>query len=203
VNRLSEEARARLRYRERSFDIAAVKILPGEFYVTEEDIALTTTLGSCVAACIHDPVAKVGGMNHFMLPSSQSEGVANPVSNEARYGVYAMELLLNELFRLGANRRRLQARVFGGARVLPGMSVSHVGQRNAEFVREFLRQEAIELVAEKMVGKDALKVCFFPATGRTWVKPLPVSDVNSLARLEAQHARRLRQRPVAGDVELF
>jgi chemotaxis protein CheD len=200
---VSDENRATLRYRERAFDTPAVKILPGEFYVTGEQIALTTTLGSCVAACIHDPVAGVGGMNHFMLPDSAGERNAAMVSSSARYGAFAMELLLNQLYAAGASRRRLQARVFGGAHVLPGVSVSHVGKRNAEFVRDFLRREAIELVGHKLAGRDALKVCFFPATGKTWVKPLPVSDVGSVTRLEAEHARRIKRQPTGGDVELF
>jgi len=200
---VSDEHRATLRYRERAFDTPAIKILPGEFYVTSEEIALTTTLGSCVAACIHDPVACIGGMNHFMLPDSSGERNTSVVSSSARYGTFAMELLLNQLYAAGASRRRLQARVFGGAHVLPGASVSHVGKRNAEFVRDFLRRETIELVGHKLAGTDALKVCFFPATGKTWVKPLPVSDVGSVARLEVEHARRIRRQPTGGDVELF
>ncbi|MBU3694098.1 MAG: chemoreceptor glutamine deamidase CheD [Rhodocyclaceae bacterium] len=200
---MSDEHRATLRYRERAFDTPAIKILPGEFYVTSEEIALTTTLGSCVAACIHDPVACIGGMNHFMLPDSSGERNTSVVSSSARYGTFAMELLLNQLYAAGASRRRLQARVFGGAHVLPGASVSHVGKRNAEFVRDFLRRETIELVGHKLAGTDALKVCFFPATGKTWVKPLPVSDVGSVARLEVEHARRIRRQPTGGDVELF
>lgn len=200
---MSDAHRASLRYRERAFDTLAVKVLPGEFYVTGEDIALTTTLGSCVAACIHDPVAGVGGMNHFMLPDSTGERLPGAISTSARYGAFAMELLLNQLYAAGASRKRLRARVFGGAHVLPGASVSHVGMRNAEFVREFLRRESIELVAEKLAGNDALKVCFFPASGKTWVKPLPVADVGRVARLEAEHARRIRREPKGGDVELF
>jgi len=200
---MSDQHRASLRYRERAFDTLAIKVLPGEFYVTGEDIALTTTLGSCVAACIHDPVAGVGGMNHFMLPDSAGERGPGMVSASARYGVFAMELLLNQLYAAGALRKRLKARVFGGAHVLPGASVSNVGKRNAEFVREFLSKESIEVVGHKLAGNDALKVCFFPLSGKAWVKPLPVADVGSVARLEAEHARRIRRQPTGGDVELF
>ena len=200
---MSEQHRATLRYRERAFDTQAVKVLPGEFFVTGEDIALTTTLGSCIAACIHDPVAGVGGMNHFMLPDSSGEADGAIVSSSARYGAFAMELLLNQLYAAGASRRRLEARVFGGAHVLPGVSVSHVGRRNAEFVREFLKREGIELVGQRLAGTTALRVCFFPVTGKTWVKPLPVTDVGRLAKEEAEHARRIRRQPTGGDVELF
>jgi chemotaxis protein CheD len=200
---MSELHRATLRYRERAFDTPAVKILPGEFFVTREDIALTTTLGSCIAACIHDPVAGVGGMNHFMLPDSTAVPGGAIVSSSARYGVFAMELLLNQLYAAGASRRRLQARVFGGAHVLPGVSVSHIGKRNAEFVREFLQREAIELVGHRLAGTEALRVCFFPASGKTWVKALSVTDLGGVARQEAEHARRIRRQPAGGDVELF
>jgi len=200
---MSDAHRASLRYRERAFDTMAIKVLPGEFYVTAEEIALTTTLGSCVAACIHDPVAGVGGMNHFMLPDSSGDRAPGMISASARYGVYAMELLLNQLYAAGASRKRLRARVFGGAHVLPGASISQVGARNADFVRGFLREESIELIAEKLAGTEALKVCFFPVSGKTWVKPLPVADIGSVARLEAEHARRIRRAPTGGDVELF
>jgi chemotaxis protein CheD len=201
---MSDEQRANLRYRERAFDTMAIKVLPGEYYVTGEDIALTTTLGSCVAACIHDPLAGVGGMNHFMLPDALGgEHDVGMISTSARYGVFAMELLLNQLCVAGAARKRLKAWVFGGAHVLPGISVSNVGSRNADFVREFLRRETIQLAGQKLAGENALQVCFFPVGGKAWVKPLPVADVGSIARLEAEHARRIRRRPTGGDVELF
>jgi chemotaxis protein CheD len=114
-----------------------------------------------------------------------------------------MELLLNRLYALGGNRRRLRARVFGGAHVLPGVSASRVGSRNADFVREFLRRESIELVGERLDGGDALKVCFFPATGRVWARPLPVADAGGVSQLEAQHAKRIRRQPACGAIELF
>lgn len=197
------EHEATLRYRERAFDTPAIKVLPGEFHVTGEAIALTTTLGSCISACIHDPVARVGGMNHFMLPDTSNASARGATSASARFGVFAMELLLNRLYAMGASRRRLQARVFGGAHVLPGISVSRVGSRNADFVRDFLRQESIELVGERLDGSDALKVCFFPASGKAWARPLPLADAGGVTHQEAQHARRIRHQPACGEIELF
>ncbi len=203
MSRAADSQEATLRYRERAFDTPAIKVLPGEFHVTGEDIALTTTLGSCIAACIDDPVARVGGMNHFMLPDTSRTPARGAASESARFGVFAMELLLNRLYAMGASRRRLRARVFGGAHVLPGVSVSRVGSRNSDFVRAFLRQESIELVGERLDGSDALKVCFFPATGRAWARPLPVADAGGVRLLEAQHAKRIRHQPACGDIELF
>src|SRR3546814_17612612 len=114
------------RYRDRDLGNDAIKILPGEFQVTSEDIVLVTLLGSCVSACLRDPLAGVGGINHFMLPEAEALG-----SSSARYGAYAMEVLINELLKRGARRERLEAKVFGGGTVTRGMTVAKVGPRNA------------------------------------------------------------------------
>ena len=108
------------------FKNEAVKILPGEYFVYAEDILIMTTLGSCIAACLWDRDAKVGGMNHFMLP--QGEGDAG----SGRYGSYAMELLINELLKRGAARHSLEAKVFGGGQVISGMNTMNVGERNTK-----------------------------------------------------------------------
>jgi len=131
----------------------AAKVLPGEYLVTGNDVALVTLLGSCVAACLRDPVAGVGGINHFMLP----EGGAGAASDSARYGGYAMEMLTNELLKRGARRERLEAKVFGGGNVLRGFTAGiagTVGERNARFVKDYLAREGIPIVAE-----DLLDVC--------------------------------------------
>ena len=107
-------------------------MLPGEYIVTDRDVMLVTVLGSCVSACIRDPLAQVGGMNHFMLPDLENGGVAN---ESARYGSYAMEMLINELLKRGAARNRLECKVFGGGAVLAGFTVSNVGKRNGQFVQ--------------------------------------------------------------------
>ena len=118
-------------YHDRTFDCQAAKILPGEYFVTTRDMLLVTVLGSCVAACIRDSENGIGGMNHFMLPD---EGGKDVVSSSARYGTYAMEMLINHLLKSGARRNRLEAKVFGGGAVLESLSSSNVGARNAEFV---------------------------------------------------------------------
>ena len=120
-----------------------VKILPGEYYVTRSEECITTVLGSCISACIRDPSAQVGGMNHFMLPEDSSSGDGNrwldPVAGLAtRYGSHAMESLINELMKLGASRTRFEIKLFGAGRILA--SVTDVGARNIAFVHEYLKE---------------------------------------------------------------
>ena len=118
-------------YFDPKFNAHAMKVLPGEYIVTDRDVMLVTVLGSCVSACIRDPLAGVGGMNHFMLPDLEHGGAA---SESARYGSYAMEVLINELLKRGAARSRLECKVFGGGAVLAGFTHSNVGKRNGDFV---------------------------------------------------------------------
>lgn len=188
------------RYYDRAFDSEAVKILPGEYFVTTSDLVLVTVLGSCVAACIRDPDRRIGGINHFMLPAANE---ADPLSASARYGVYAMEILINHLIKLGARRSSLQAKVFGGGRVMATLTHSQVGDRNSAFVREFLKTERIPVVAEDLLDIYARKVYFFPATGRVLVKKLVKLANNTVFNREREYAARLTEGPVAGDVELF
>jgi chemotaxis protein CheD len=188
------------RYYDRAFDSEAVKILPGEYFVTTSDLVLVTVLGSCVAACIRDPDRRIGGINHFMLPAANE---TDPLSASARYGVYAMEILINHLIKLGARRSSLQAKVFGGGRVMATLTHSQVGDRNSVFVREFLKTERIPVVAEDLLDIYARKVYFFPATGRVLVKKLVKLANNTVYNRERAYAARLSEGPVAGDVELF
>ncbi|MFZ5473699.1 MAG: chemoreceptor glutamine deamidase CheD, partial [Pseudomonadota bacterium] len=165
-----EEVLAPNQYYDRNFQIEATKLLPGEYYVTGRDMLLVTVLGSCVAACIRDPKTGIGGMNHFMLP--ESGDADNVLSASARYGSYAMEVLINQLIKLGANRSRLEAKVFGGAAVLRGFTTVNVGESNSEFVLDYLANEKIRVVSQDLRGLYPRKVYFFPASGRVLVKTL-------------------------------
>ena len=178
-----------------------VRVQPGEFFATDRDVSLVTVLGSCVAACVRDRESGIGGMNHFMLP--RARGPAGPASESARYGVNAMELLINELIRLGARRARLEAKVFGGGNVLAGVTLLNVGEMNAEFVRRFLREESIPVVASDLEGAVSRQVRYFPATGRALVRGIGRRDDYAVLEGEARYGERLRELPVAGDVELF
>lgn len=195
-----DEQHAGLQYYDREVGARAAKVLPGEYFVTDRDIALVTLLGSCVAACVRDPATGVGGINHFMLP----EGRLGVATASARYGSYAMEMLLNELYKRGAARGRLEAKVFGGGSVLRGFTVGNVGEKNARFVREYLRQEGIPIVAEDLLDIHPRKIFFFPRTGRTLVKSLPHTHEREVRQLERLYESRLHEAPVpAGGVELF
>ena len=189
-------------YYDRTFDCDAAKILPGEYYFTCKDMLIVTVLGSCVSACIRDRVTGIGGMNHFMLPDSGADA-DSPVSASMRYGTYAMEILINDLLKAGARRENLEAKVFGGGNVLRGFIAINVGQRNAQFVRDYLRAENIRVMAEDLNDIHPRKVYFFPRTGKVLVKKLKQLNNNTLVNREQDYASRLQTTPVAGDVELF
>jgi chemotaxis protein CheD len=188
-------------YFDRTFDCQAAKILPGEYYFTNKDMLIVTVLGSCVSACIRDRVTGLGGMNHFMLPDGGGDG--SPVSASARYGTYAMEILINDLLKAGARRENLEAKVFGGGAVLKGFTAINVGERNAAFVLNFLKVEKIRVVAEDLNDIYPRKVYFFPRTGKVLVKKLMQSHNDTLVKREIEYASRLKVAPVAGEIDLF
>ncbi|HLA36288.1 MAG TPA: chemoreceptor glutamine deamidase CheD [Rhodocyclaceae bacterium] len=188
------------RYYDRTFDSEAVKVLPGEYFVTTTEMVLVTVLGSCVSACIRDREKGIGGMNHFMLAETTEKSSVSP---SARYGTYAMEILINHLLKLGARRNNLEAKVFGGGRIMATLSLSNVGDRNASFVLEFLKTEGISVMAQDLLDVHPRKVYFFPSTGRVLVKKLTRMHNDTLMRRETEYAARLTEAPVSGDIELF
>jgi len=197
-----EEQLAPNLYYDRNFDLEAAKILPGEYYVTSRDMVLVTVLGSCVAACIRDSHSGIGGMNHFMLPDNSSDD-SSPLSSSARYGTYAMEILINHITKMGARRAFLEAKVFGGGNVLKGFTVANVGQRNADFVLEFLATEKIRVVAQDLVDIYPRKVYYFPNSGKVMVKKLRNIHNDTIVDREKDYSSRLQKSKVEGAVELF
>jgi len=202
ANRAFEELLAPNLYFDRNFDTEAAKILPGEYFVTGRDMILVTVLGSCVSACIRDRVSGIGGMNHFMLPDSGGDP-NNPLGASMRYGSYAMEILINQLIKLGAIRSNLEAKVFGGGQVLRGFSTGNVGERNAKFVLDYLRTEKIRIAAQDLLDIYPRKVYFFPSNGRVLVKMLRNEHNNTIVEREQEYVTRITSSDVAGDVELF
>jgi len=180
-------------YFDNNFSIHAVKLVPGEYLVTKEDMLLVTVLGSCVAACIRDRKNGIGGMNHFMLPDSGSSDTNSPMNPSARYGVYAMEILINHLLKLGACRANLEAKVFGGGNVISGLTQANVGQRNAEFVLQFLKTEGIPIVAKDLIDIYPRKVYFFPKTSKVLVKKLRELHNGTIKMREKDYSRRLNK----------
>lgn len=183
---------------EAHFKADAVKVLPGEYFVHHEDILIMTTLGSCIAACLWDRERRIGGMNHFMLP----EG--NGGTDSGRYGSYAMELLINELMKKGASRLTLEAKVFGGGAVISGMNSINVGERNTEFVLDYLKTERIPVVSKDVMDVYPRKVCFFPASGKAMVKRLAPTNTDALVAQDRAAAQRaLPASTGGGSIDLF
>ena len=191
-----------LRYFDREFRVDAVKILPGQYHAARAG-AITTVLGSCVSTCLWDPVERIGGMNHFMLPDSEPASMAAKSDGSARYGAHAMELLINDLLKRGGRRNRLQAKVFGGGNVLRGFTSDPIGTRNARFVVDYLEAERIPIIARDLGDVHPRKVCFFVQTGRALVRHLPVTRDEEIVKAERALYGRLSHTPVAGSVELF
>ena len=190
------------RYYDNTFDMEAIKLLPGEYYVTKRDMVLVTVLGSCVAACIRDRVTGIGGMNHFMLPENKGE-VNSPIATAARYGAYAMEMMINQLLKGGAKRSNLEAKLFGGGNVLRGFTVTNVGERNVDFATQYLKNENIRVVAKSLLDIYPRKVYFFPSTGRVMLKKLRHANNDTIIEREAEYGSRLKHADIQGDVELF
>lgn len=169
-------------------------VLQGQFKVSAGPrVEFSTVLGSCVSTCLFDPVAELGGMNHFLLPEPPASHNAGEV--DVHYGVYLMEMLINEMLSYGANKNRLRAHLYGGANIRPGMQP--IGTANAEFARGFLVRERIELVREDLGGVNARRVDFRPASGKVRCRTVASSDAP-----EVQSQPVIRQAP-RGEVELF
>jgi chemotaxis receptor (MCP) glutamine deamidase CheD len=171
-----------------------INIHVGEAHSSTQPVEIKTLLGSCVAACLYDPVAKIGGMNHFLLPSSST---AEQIDRQ-RFGIHAMETLINALMKLGADRTQLKAKLFGGGNVLPNITRHPtVGEQNASFAEEFLRKEHIELVSSRLGGETGVEVRFHPHSGRAFVRDISREFID-LSGEENQTTPK-----ISGEAELF
>jgi len=194
-------------YWDKQRDMVIAKILPGEFYMTTENVAIATTLGSCISACIWDENRKIGGMNHFMLPITNKEahevnwGQRDKTADATRYGNFAMEHLINTILRSGGRRSKLKAKLFGGAKVLNQMS--DVGQKNIDFAFEYLDQEEIMVESSDIGDVYPRKVIFEPCSGRAFIKRLDNLHNDTIIRRESDYRSKINKKEVSGDVELF
>ena len=193
------------RYWDRENDCWAVKILPGEYYVTRYEEAVSTVLGSCVSACVRDPARGVGGMNPFMLPEDASLGQNDwldpAVGLATRYGSYAMESLINDLLKLGAARERLEIKLFGGGKILSAMT--DVGGRNIRFIRDYMALEGYKVAAEDLGGTSPRKVIYFPTSGRARLRKLRPVENRIISRHEQLYMESIGRQAAGGEVELF
>lgn len=198
LDRLRSQARrsgeASFFFYDAQFRTEAVKVLPGEYFVADEDLPIMTTLGSCIAACLWDRQARVGGMNHFMLPEGSGDS--------GRYGAFAMELLINEMMKRGASRSTMEAKVFGGGQVIAGMTTMNIGQRNTTFVLDYLKAERIPVLARDVLDIYPRKVCFLPASGKALVKRLGSSRQDALIAQD-RAAAKVVAATGGGSVDLF
>ncbi len=185
-------------YLDHHFQYNAVKVLPGEYFVSGDEIVMMTVLGSCISACLWDTRAHIGGMNHFMLPEGGGE------DGFGRYGSYAMELLINEMLKSGARRESLQAKIFGGAQVMANFTTMNVGERNTAFVIDYLQTERIPLLSRDVLDIYPRKVCFFPVTGTAMVKRLAHAHPEQLVVSELRgNAATVAKSRDGGSVDLF
>jgi len=176
------------------------KILPGEYFYTSGNELIVTVLGSCASVCISDPATHIGGMNHFMLPEAGDD--TSSWDEEARYGIHAMELLINGIMSLGGSRERLEVKLFGGGRIMRNMS--DIGGCNIAFARRFIATEGLKLMSSDTGGPWPRKVIYQPASGKAWVKKLKELHNDTIIERERNH-KDLLENSVANndDIELF
>ncbi len=189
----------------RFFDTATsawmIKVFPGEYYVTgKTDEVLVTVLGSCVSACIRDPRAGIGGMNHFMLPHSKAGNWAGDLQS-TRFGNFAMEKLINELLKAGCSRNSLEIKVFGGGNVTDTQNA--IGTDNSDFILRYLEAEGLRCVAQDLRGQLPRRIHYTPATGKVIRRLLGTGESSAIAREERDYVSRLSQRSTGGEIQLF
>jgi chemotaxis protein CheD len=193
------------RYWDSEHDCFAARLLPGEYYVTRHAENIATVLGSCVSACIRDSRLGYGGMNHFMLPLDGSQGQSvwgSAASAATRYGNVAMEMLINDILKMGGRRENLEIKLVGGGRVLAEMTTD-IGARNIDFVRQYVAAEGFKVLGEDLGDVYPRRVVYFPQTGRIRVRKLSSGRDESLAQRERQYLQQLDSKPVENEVELF
>lgn len=183
------------RYWEPRLKAFVVQVLPGELHVTTEDVVIATVLGSCVSACLRDVTRGIGGINHFMLPNV----LRGDDGESARYGVYALECLVNQVLGGVGKRKHLEVKVFGGGRVID--SSGDIGRGNIELVRRFFAAEAIPITSEDLGDQFARRVRYWPRSGRVQVQRIPMANAKKVVASEQRAARELTAGP--GSIELF
>ncbi|PCJ49994.1 MAG: chemotaxis protein CheD [Gammaproteobacteria bacterium] len=195
------------RYHDVKKDINTAKILPGEFYVSARGEMISTVLGSCISACIRDPVAGIGGMNHFMLPidrRAKLRGNSYDPGMVSRYGDFAMEMLINSILRAGGKRKNLEVKVFGGGKVISHMSTIDVGMKNIEFVHQYLEFEGLKVVAEDVGNIYPRKVNYFTDTGRVMMKKIITANNNTISNREDSYYSNILAKPESSaELEMF
>ncbi|MCG8315303.1 MAG: chemoreceptor glutamine deamidase CheD [Pseudomonadales bacterium] len=196
------------RYWDKRQGVYAAKILPGQFYVSNAGEMVVTVLGSCISACVRDPINKIGGMNHFMLPvqrtnMQQDNNKPSFLTDAARYGNWAMEYLINEILKNGGKRENLEVKVFGGGKVISHMNQIDVGGQNITFVHEYLLREGLKILAEDVGGPHPRKVLYFSDTGSVKVRKLRSVSNDTVFEREVSYSQDINKQAPEGSIELF
>lgn len=178
-----------------------VKIAPGDYYITDQDEMITTVLGSCISACIRDVRMGIGGMNHFMIPVKCNHSSHPEQDMDTRYGTYAMEHLINDIFKYGGTRKSLEIKLFGAGNVLVGSG--NVGVKNIKFVRDFLHAEGYKIESENLGGDNPRKINYSPLTGKVMMKKLASTSINEVQAEEKKLQDKVENTVVAGEIDLF
>lgn len=180
-------------------NIKTIKIISGDCYVTNQsNEMLVTILGSCVAACIRDPLLRIGGMNHFLLPA---DAMNNDASESTRYGLYAMEKLINEIIKMGGVKSRFEVKVFGGSNVNPNLGF--IGDKNVEFVKDFLRKDGFQITSEDLGGTQPRRINYYPFTGKVMMRKVDNLQLNKITEQEQEYSKSISFKPQTGEIELF
>jgi len=193
------------RFWDKRHNIFSAKILPGEYYVSMHGELISTVLGSCISACIRDVKMGIGGMNHFMLPMGCEDEHAGKMhlTSATRYGNFAMEMLINEILKAGGKKNNLEVKLFGGGRVLASMTKIDVGNKNINFVHEYLEEEGLSVASEDTGDIYPRKVLFYADTGRVRVKKLQNMHNDTIKKREEKYRKSIDDKPVQSDIELF
>ena len=187
-----------------------INLQPGEYYATDQKVILSTLLGSCVSACLYDPINKIVGMNHFLLTHYVKNKNSSPIlRSPGRYGVQAMELLMNKMFKLGALKKNLKAKAFGGSNlynVVPRhQAIKLVGDANVEFLREFLEMERIPLISYDFSGTKGRVIYFSSVDYTVYVRTIKKMELSGIVQKEVQlvDSQRISQKKEGGNVDFW
>ena len=194
------------RYYDQVNEVTVVKLYSGDFYATEiAGEMIMTILGSCVAACIRDPYVQVGGMNHFLLPGDVNMDLRQN-DTATRYGAFAMEKLINEVLKLGGRRERLEVKLFGGGNVINNSAL--IGEKNVNFVREYVKMEGLNVVAEDLGGTSPRRLHYYPDSGKVMMRALHRKDDLRIVEEESAYEQKITKEQSSesdsgSSVELF
>ena len=198
--KVSDYVKGTKRYYDPKLSLHVIKLFSGDWYVSNRnDEMLSTILGSCVSACVRDPYSGVGGMNHFLLPGDESMDAA--ASDAARYGVFAMETLINGIMKAGGHRNRLEIKIFGGGNVTS--NTAQIGSKNAQFILRFLEKEGYRVASQDLEGSLPRSLHYYPLSGKVMMRKLKRKEDLMISESEEQYRQSLSKKPVEGPIELF